>query len=128
MSYTPDQRHQLAAAWLRYWRWFSSGDTEPPVPHPDEWANDAVMTIMREGREEALDVLLSMVEQAPEDLLESIGAGPFEDWVTEERAERLSSRISTELRNNAKFRKMVRSAWDLPAVINDALAAVRLED
>jgi hypothetical protein len=128
MSYTPEERHELVAAWFRYWRWFSSGETEPPIPHSDEWANDVVMTIMREGREEAWEILPSMVNTAPEDLLESIAAGPFEDWVTKDRVERIFPLISKELRTNPKFRHMVRSAWDLPAVINDALAAIEWED
>ena len=54
-------RPQLAEAWFRYWRWFTSGVTDPPVPHPDEWANDEVTAIMKEGRPEAWALILELV-------------------------------------------------------------------
>ena len=62
-----------------------------------------------------------------DDLLDSIGAGPFEDWIADQRAAEYETRMITELARDPRFRRMVRSAWGLPALVNDALAAVKWE-
>lgn len=100
---------------------------EPVAPHPDEWAEVELSRIIRESGGPAWQVILALVNRAPEDLLDAVGVGPFEDWITEATATAYATQLRAEIATNRRFRQMISSAWELPSLIRDAVASAENE-
>ncbi|HTB83904.1 MAG TPA: hypothetical protein VK742_09640 [Candidatus Sulfotelmatobacter sp.] len=62
------------------------------------------------------EVLKSIIEQAPHDekLLNFIGAGPFEDWISEENFNSYKEELQTFLKTNQKWKIVVKASWHNP--------------
>lgn len=92
--------------------------------HPAEWARDRTDEIVAACGEYGWRLLLLLVSVAPDDphLLGFIGAGPFEDWVTEERVCAVREAFADEWRTEPKFRVVVRASWNVPPALERLLA------
>jgi len=96
----------------------------PVETHPAEWAQDRTDEIVTACGEYGWRLLLLLVRAAPDDphLLGFIGAGPFEDWVTEERVCAVREEFAREWRAEPKFRLVVRASWNVPPALERLLA------
>lgn len=97
----------------------------------EEWdrgqaVEDGVRRVLREGSSFAWPLLKMIVELCPPDgiLLAGIGAGLFEDWVTEERVDAVASELQALVRCDPKWRTVVESSWDEPPSLVRLLAAL----
>jgi hypothetical protein len=117
---------RLAHALVRYQRWLNNGDIDPPVPHPDELANETVTRLARARANDGWEIIRELVRIVPEDLLGDVAAGPFEDWIGDETAKQFEAELRDQIHRDYRFRRMARAAWELPAIVNNILAEVRL--
>lgn len=81
-------------------------------------AEQRVSAVLREGSEDAWRLLKELVRSAPDDdALAYLGAGPVEDFVSQEVGTRFEERISEQLASDRRFRVAFSSAWGLPLVL-----------
>jgi hypothetical protein len=84
----------------------------------------AVKRLAVGGATVAGPLLRRIVELCPRDrgVLGSVGAGMFEDWVTEERVASVEGELAELLRADAKWRVVAESSWDEPPSLVRLLA------
>jgi hypothetical protein len=94
-------------------------DLDPRVEELDRGAavEYGVKRLMINGAQAAWPLLVRIVELCPRDrrVLGSIGAGLFEDWVTEERVRAVEVELSSLLKSDPKWRVVAEESWDAPA-------------
>jgi hypothetical protein len=92
-----------------------------PPAHPCEWARDKVGDVLRASGLTGWEVLKAIVRHAPDDpsVLGFVGAGPFEDWVGEDRAREVEADLEAMLRKDPKFRVVVSSSWRVPETLRE---------
>jgi hypothetical protein len=75
-----------------------------------------VKRLMINGARMAWPLLVRIVELCPPDrrILGSIGAGLFEDWVTEERVSAVEGELGSLLKSDPKWRVVAEESWDDP--------------
>jgi hypothetical protein len=94
--------------------------------HPAQWADQRVRDLLAAGGPTAWSFLVEIVRRAPDDVLGSIGAGPFESWVTEERVVEVRSELTRLLRQDPRFGQVVRASWEVPPTLQAILAELDL--
>jgi hypothetical protein len=92
-------RSALVAAWLNYQR--------------NWWAFEALNNQIRESPAEAWETLLALVASADPEMLESIGAGPLEDFVGA-HGDAYIEQIEREAGANPAFRAALQCVWLKP--------------
>jgi hypothetical protein len=91
---------------------------------PGQAVECAVRRLMVNGAAAAWPLLKRIVELCPRDrdVLGSIGAGMFEDWVTEDGVASVESELRLLLRSDAKWRVVAEASWDEPPSLARLLA------
>jgi hypothetical protein len=92
-------RDALITAWLTYQR--------------NWWAFEALNDQIRENPAEAWGTLLALISSAEPELLESIGAGPLEDFVGD-HGDAYIAQIEHEASVNPAFRQALGNVWLKP--------------
>jgi len=131
---TADNIVMLAKAWIRYCQAFEAEGEEESFRHPDVGADDEVRRMMigtdrgfgpdrivDASEDVAWRLLLKLVEVAPDDLLSAVSAGPFENWINDDRAARYRRPLAERIEADPRFEAMVRAAHDLPAVVHELI-------
>lgn len=96
--------------------------------HPAEWARDRAGDILRIGGKSGWILLQEIVDRAPDadDVLGFIGAGPFEDWVSEERVVEVQEELTRVLSASSKFQRVALASWDTPPTLHALLRQLGL--
>ena len=83
-----------------------------------------VKRLMVEGAAVAWPLLKRIVELCPRDrdVLGSVGAGMFEDWVSEARVAAVEQELGGLLRSDARWRVVAEASWDEPPTLVRLLA------
>jgi hypothetical protein len=84
----------------------------------------AVKRLMLQGATVAWPLLKRIVELCPRDrdVLGYVGAGMFEDWVSEARVAAVERELTDLLRSDAKWRVVAEASWDEPPSLIRLLA------
>jgi 6-phosphogluconate dehydrogenase (decarboxylating) len=84
----------------------------------------AVKRLMIGGAAVAWPLLKRIVELCPrdQDVLGHLGAGIFEDWVTESRVATVEEELRSLLRADARWRVVAEASWNEPASLVRLLA------
>jgi hypothetical protein len=96
--------------------------------HPSQWADERVREVINSDGREGWKLIREIVNEATdaEDVLGFIGAGHFENWVSEERVEEVRDEILRSLREDPKVIEVVTSSWDIPPALQEILREVGL--
>lgn len=147
MTRTAAETEALVAAWVRYWDWFNRDGlkalqawqadlrargvsvfeamvSSPPPKSPDatEWASEAVQESMSRGdADDGWDLLTALVRSVPEELLGHVGAGPFDQWVSEERAQTFFERIAQAAAADPRWKTVLAASWKRPGRLAELL-------
>jgi len=99
----------IAATWCRYHREDHPFE-EDAWEHPDWWAVDLLLTgaVYRDSRV-IREVLLKLVEHADVDVLGSVGAGPLENFVSDDEDD--LRWIEAQCAADEKFRTALSGVW-----------------
>jgi hypothetical protein len=100
---TPDE---IAMAWHRY------GATPEPksTEHPDWWAIELFMTSeIFQRRELHRDLILKLIEHSDEDRLGNVGAGPLEDFISDNEAD--LAWLEAQCETNVGLRTALSGVW-----------------
>ena len=93
-------------------------DIDPRVEELDrgEAVEYGVKRLMINGAAVAWPLLVRIVDLCTPDrrVLGSIGAGLFEDWVTEERVSAVEAELSSLLKSDPKWRVVAEESWEEP--------------
>jgi hypothetical protein len=92
---------ELASTWLRH-----AMDKNPA----DFWAWERVNEIVRTSARDGWELVLSLVQRAPDNLLENVAAGPLEKLVTHHGPEVVDKVVKTA-RTNERFRNCLSQIW-----------------
>ena len=100
-----------------------------PPAHPCEWARDEVGDVLRASGLTGWELLKAIVRRAPNDptVLGFLGAGPFEDWVEEERVREVEADLEAMVRNDQKFRVVISSSWNVPETLREICSRCGIE-
>jgi hypothetical protein len=105
---------------------------QPDAAAAEEWdrgqaVEQGVRRLIREGCDLAWPLLVRIVGLCPPDreILQSIGAGLFEDWVSEDRVAAVVPELEALLRSDPRWRVVTESSWDEPPSLARLLADPR---
>ena len=89
----------------------------------DEEIAEKVDEICSKNNLDAWELLKTIVDIAPNDegLLSFIGAGPFEDWISEDNYKLIKTEIDKILYENQKWVVVVISSWNNPKELKELL-------
>jgi hypothetical protein len=90
-----------------------------PALDPGQMVEDGVNRLMLEGAPAAWPLLRRIVELCPRDpyALGLVGAGLFENWVTEDRVTAIAPQLRDLLRTDPKWRVVTEASWDEPPAL-----------
>lgn len=120
----------IAATWCRYHREDHSADEEA-WEHPDWWAIDVLLggPVYRNS-DLIRNLLLKLVEHADDEVLGSVGAGPLENFVSDDEDD--LQWVEAQCAASEKFRRALAGVWcasyvsEVTMVRLDAAAGVKL--
>jgi len=110
---------------IEHWRWINAPENRPDFDTLDDEAARTVGDHMSHGGKEAWLLLRDIVRATPEDawdVLGTIGAGPFESWISEERLREFLDDLEAEMAAFRRFRYVAAASWDIPATLELLLA------
>jgi hypothetical protein len=96
--------------------------------HPSQWADEHIRELIAVDAKEGWAIIREVVKEAPDadDVLGFIGAGHFENWVSEDRIKQVKDDMLHSLREDPKLVRVVTSSWDIPPSLQEILRELGL--
>lgn len=103
--------------------YYKASKTIKQVEHPDQNGAWKVDEIIKNGGPAAWEILKNIVQAAPNDeqVLAFIGAGPFENWISEEKLIIYKKELFEAIQEHPKWQTVAESSWHNPADLVDFL-------